>query len=255
MGTSQLPPTTTTLSCTSALPLPRPCHFRNAFPASKGSNVRRQRCEQAGVGPCSLENWLWTANDQNVWETLVGTKTGKVAQFYEMLKYLHSFYFNPGEILWICLKWEEESRELPFPEETMSVHATGISVRTPRCCDRVGFHSNVRRVTESTQPQATPNGQGAPTTWGPGLLVSFALSRAKCSEHVKSMLPGPWVRPAASTCPSLPSRMQHEGSRGGRGSPPAQQEASRELRAPGSTEEATTRFGLESDCSHYLVIS
>lgn len=38
---------------------------------------------------------------------------------YEMLKYLHSFYFNQGKIIWICLKGKE-LRELTFQEKPCS---------------------------------------------------------------------------------------------------------------------------------------
>lgn len=75
-----------------------------------------------------------------------------------MLKYLHSFYFNQGEILWICFKGERIKRA-----DISGINNAGACNwnlnENPKDSDRFGFHSNVWMAEASNQPQNIPKGQ------------------------------------------------------------------------------------------------
>ena len=89
------------------------CPSMSEFPVSKvtemGGGDVATGLEWVGAKPFWKANWLEWARNTCCYSNDCGGSLVCLL-FYEMLKYLHSFYFNQGEIIWICLKGKRIKR-------------------------------------------------------------------------------------------------------------------------------------------------
>ena len=72
-------------------------------------NGRQWCCGGVGAGPFWKANWLEWAGNTCCYSNDHGGSL-LCLLFYKMVTYLHSFYFNQGEIIWICLKGKRIER-------------------------------------------------------------------------------------------------------------------------------------------------
>lgn len=134
-----------------------------------------------------------------------------------MLKYLHSFYFNQGEITWICLKGERIKR-------------ADISGRNNARARNWNLNENLQKLlTEQAfiqmcgWPRTKPTSRStermrAPTPWGRGLLGFVAFSGGKYRENLeRALISFTFMIPFRWYLVSLPCFLQREGRRGGVG--------------------------------------
>lgn len=141
-----------------------------------------------------------------------------------MLKYLHSFYFSQGEIIWICLKGKRIKRADISRRNNTRARKWNLNenLRTiltkqtfiPMC----GWLQNQTNVRKPRKDSGSPERTRAPTLWGQGLLVFVAFSGVKYFEDLKrASISFLFMIPFRSYLFPLPCFMQHKGRRGGVG--------------------------------------
>lgn len=172
-----------------------------------------------------------------------------------MLKYLHSFYFNQGEIIWICLKGERIKR-------------ADISGRNNvQACNWNLNENLLARLTAGAFPPTCPWLQTqtlgrtertrALTVWSQRCWILFALFWVTYFENFfkRAFLSSLFMIPIGLYLFSFPCFIQQKGRRGVISLFPRTAKTSQELRVLCSMEEENIYFGLESYCFNYPVIS
>ena len=92
-----------------------------------------------------------------------------------MLKYLHSFSFNQGEIIWISLKGERIKRADISGRNNAHACNWNLNENLRKVLTEWALISKVWLPVESSQPWGVQKGPEALTPGGQGWLVLFVL--------------------------------------------------------------------------------